>query len=71
MDIPTIADLRNTFFDLRNPIVKSLKDEPPPPTAVQLCPNCFRLEQKRAARAAKRHQYQAKIEYKEVLIDWK
>jgi len=68
---PTIADLRNTFSDLQKPIVKSLKDEPPPPTAIQMCPRCFKLEQKRMARRVKRGQIQAKIEYRDVLIDWK
>ena len=72
MEEPTIADLRNTFFDLQKPIAISVKHEPKQPTAVQMCPRCFRLEQKRAARMAKKnHQYHAKIEYRDVLIDWK
>ena len=68
---PTIADLRNTFSDLQKPIVQSLKDEPPPPTAVIMCPRCFKLEQRRMARSANRKPITAKIEYKNVLIDWK
>jgi len=71
-DAPSICDLRNTFADMRGTITNSIKSEPLPKTAVQLCERCFRIEQKRAAvRQARNRQYKANLEFKDVLIEWK
>ena len=71
MENSTIADLRNTFADVQSPMAKSIKNEPKPASVLALCPRCFQLEQKRAARLAKKRPYKAVITYKDVLIDWR
>ena len=80
---PTIAEMRGTIADLRG--LESITNlcaprelpnqsfkEPKPVNVLKLCERCFRIEQKRLAnRIRKTQKYQAKIEYRDVLIDWK
>ena len=80
---PTIAEMRGTITDFRGlqamtnlcapkELPNPSFQEPKPASVFHLCERCFRIEQKRLAnRIRKTQKYQAKIEYRDVLIDWK